>query len=157
MFLTVHSATGALLGEAVGNPILGYVLGLCSHFLLDRIPHFDPSGSEEFNATPIRLGRAGKKYLLIVCIDSALWVSFLLFLLSKNFAHPIGIAFGVLGSVTPDYIMGIYKLTKNKYLGYFESFHFWMHFDPKKIPVNILTGGATQVAALVVANYLLFR
>lgn len=156
MFLTVHSATGALIGQAVGNPVLAFILGLFSHFLLDRIPHFDPKGSEELDNFPHQLGKAGKKYLLIACVDSILWFGFLLFLLQQNFSNPVGIALGVVGSVMPDYLAGSYKLTRNRYLGYFENFHNKIHFDPKKIPINFFWGMVTQVLAWTLAMILFY-
>lgn len=156
MFLTVHSATGALIGDSIGNPFFAFLLGMASHFLLDRIPHFDPSGYEDFETKPIRLTRAGKKYVTIVFIDT-FFVGIFLLILFKKQQHPYPAMFGALGTVAPDYLMGLAKLTKNKWLLIYDSFHRRIHFDPKKIPVTFISGNLTQVVTLCIALFLLFR
>ena len=156
MFLTVHSTAGALIGDSIGNPFLAFLFGMASHFLLDRIPHFDPNGYQDFETRPVRLTRAGKKYITIVLIDT-LFVGVLLLVLFKKQQHPYPAMFGALGAVAPDYLMGLAKLTKNKWLLIYDGFHLKMHFDPKKIPVTFITGNLTQVAVLFIALFLLFR
>lgn len=41
MLFTTHAITGAAVGLATGNPILGFAAAIASHFCLDAIPHFD--------------------------------------------------------------------------------------------------------------------
>lgn len=156
MFLTVHSAAGALIGDSIGNPFFAFLFGMASHFLLDRIPHFDPKGYEDFEAKPIRLTRAGKKYITIVFIDT-IFVGILLLVLFKKQQHPYPAMFGALGAVAPDYLMGLAKLTKNKWLLIYDNFHLKMHFNPKKIPVNLFTGMITQVVVWSISIYFIFR
>ncbi len=48
MTLTTHVAIGAGIGVLVGNPELGFVLGLVSHFMVDMIPHGDTLLADRF-------------------------------------------------------------------------------------------------------------
>lgn len=41
MTLSTHAAVGVLIAEATGNPLLGFFLAICSHYILDMIPHGD--------------------------------------------------------------------------------------------------------------------
>ncbi len=44
MLISTHVLSGALLGRAVGRPLPSMVLGLGSHLLLDRLPHWGKGG-----------------------------------------------------------------------------------------------------------------
>jgi len=44
VLITTHVASGALLGRALGRPGPALVLGVASHFALDRLPHWGVSG-----------------------------------------------------------------------------------------------------------------
>src|SRR5579872_5534879 len=62
MLLTVHLAAGAAIGEAVsglpGAPVIAFVLGWGSHYVLDSIPHWEKITGEKFpqmdTETPVR-------------------------------------------------------------------------------------------------------
>ncbi|MCX6816468.1 MAG: hypothetical protein NTZ93_01180 [Candidatus Beckwithbacteria bacterium] len=41
MLVTSHALVGAAIAKLIPNPYLGYPINLCSHFLLDLIPHWD--------------------------------------------------------------------------------------------------------------------
>ncbi len=41
MTLTGHAAAGAMLAAAVSDPALLVVLGICSHYAFDVLPHWD--------------------------------------------------------------------------------------------------------------------
>src|SRR3989338_6826145 len=41
MYLTIHAAAGALIGNYVNQSLIAFIFGLFSHFLLDLIPHND--------------------------------------------------------------------------------------------------------------------
>ncbi len=44
MLISTHVLSGALLGRGVGRPLPALVLGLGSHLLLDRLPHWGKGG-----------------------------------------------------------------------------------------------------------------
>jgi hypothetical protein len=41
MTLTTHATLGAVIGRATGNPVLAFIFGFISHFLIDMVPHGD--------------------------------------------------------------------------------------------------------------------
>src|SRR3989304_8260259 len=41
MILTPHVLIGALIGAQTTNPLAAFVFGLVSHYLIDKIPHWD--------------------------------------------------------------------------------------------------------------------
>lgn len=42
MLSTTHTLVGAAIGKSTGNPALSFFLGVISHFILDKVPHFWP-------------------------------------------------------------------------------------------------------------------
>ena len=44
MLISTHVLSGALLGRALGRPVPALVVGLGSHLLLDRLPHWGKGG-----------------------------------------------------------------------------------------------------------------
>jgi len=154
MFLTIHSAAGAVIGNSVQNPILAFILGFASHFVLDRIPHIDPnldiSTKKSFQFTkPVILMGA------IALIDTTLVILLAFVLIKKFHLEPINTISGMFGSILPDYLMGLSVLLKNKYLSAFDRFHRFCHFDEKKILVPWYAGSAIQIILLVSSVYLL--
>jgi hypothetical protein len=39
MYQIVHGMAGAVIGSRLDSPILAFILGFVSHFILDAIPH----------------------------------------------------------------------------------------------------------------------
>ena len=50
MILLAHTITGAIIGEKISNPFLVSLIALISHFILDRIPHWNYEVPKKFNA-----------------------------------------------------------------------------------------------------------
>ncbi len=48
MTITNHVVAGAVIGIAVGQPIVAIVLAFASHFLMDALPHFGYAGNKGF-------------------------------------------------------------------------------------------------------------
>lgn len=48
MTATNHALTGALIGLAIGNPVVAILVAFLSHYLLDIIPHFGKSDDPNF-------------------------------------------------------------------------------------------------------------
>lgn len=157
MFLTVHAAAGAAIGSLVPGAPLTLGLGVLSHFVFDRIPHYDPpivpgTAQEGVLRNPIF-----RRFAAIAFAD--LLVATLLtagFIRAVSPAHPLTIAVGAFGGILPDLVFGLYRLTGNSWLKKFNRIHEANHFDPKKIPVTFITGMATQVMTFAIALHLLF-
>lgn len=61
MTATNHALTGAIVGLAVGEPIIALPLAFASHFVCDALPHF---GSQDPNDTRIT-SSSFRNYLLL--------------------------------------------------------------------------------------------
>ena len=66
MLETPHVAIGAALAVKVGNPYLAIPLALLSHFVLDRVPHWNPHFYTEMK----KYGKPSKKSTTLAIIDS---------------------------------------------------------------------------------------
>jgi hypothetical protein len=124
MTLTAHAAMGAVIGEAVGNPLLGFVAAVVIHFLIDIIPHGDNFLSDNYRV----LKRRRKQALAYVTIDAVCAILFVLFIVNiRDVALIRPISLGIVGSVLPDLLVGLYDLTKTKYLRWAFNLHFVFH------------------------------
>jgi len=60
-----HTLVGALIGTKIANPIFSLPMAFASHFLLDIIPHWNPSLYTEYK----KFGKPTKKSTLIIVAD----------------------------------------------------------------------------------------
>ncbi|MFH1253401.1 MAG: hypothetical protein V1664_03670 [Candidatus Uhrbacteria bacterium] len=124
MTLTAHAAMGAVIGEAIGNPILGFIVAITIHFLVDIIPHGDNFISNNFRV----LKRHRKQAVAYVTIDAICAILFILFIVNirdVTLIKPISAA--IIGSLLPDLLVGLYEITKSKYLHWTFKLHFFFH------------------------------
>lgn len=154
MFLTIHAAAGAVIGNSMPNPIFAFLIGFVSHFVLDRIPHIDPNldtaTEKNFHFTKPVI------YTSAIAFIDTIFVILLAYILIKKFpVQPMNTIYGIIGSILPDYLIGLSVLIKNKYLSAFERFHRFWHFDEKKILLPWYAGSIIQVTLLVSSVYLL--
>ncbi len=123
MTLTTHSAIGAAIGFNIGNPLLGFILGAMSHFLVDMIPHGDSDLGKKF-----RSGEEKRRAVLYSGTDAIVAILFILAVF--NFSTPAGIttlSASIAGSVAPDLFTLYYEITKTKWLKGYHKMHFFFH------------------------------
>ena len=125
MFLAGHVAAGALIGQQLGtNPVLIFLLAFASHFLLDLVPHGDHhhvDGYYNGHKEAIR-----KLYNAII-VDAVITIIMVIILLVYTDLNKVAIAWGMIGGVLPDLLVGIAELRKSKLLNLYNKFHFWFH------------------------------
>jgi hypothetical protein len=131
MFITIHAATGALIGTQVSNPLFSFIINFALHFLMDIIPHGDKElGKRFFGLLDKKLSEEEKIKSLAAygLLDYIVLVFFLLFMF-KNFyfAKDDGVIWGIIGAIVPDLLVATYVLTKSKTLKWFFDFHKWNH------------------------------
>lgn len=121
MFITTHAAIGALVGAVVPNRSLAFALGFLSHFIVDRIPHGDEHMLDGYKS-----GDKVKRAIAYVTIDSVIAMYVTLVILSNAPVDLHGaMKWGLIGSVLPDLVVGIYEVTK---IGpFFRRFTAWHH------------------------------
>ncbi len=124
MTLTTHATLGAVIGRATGNPVLAFIFGFISHFLIDMIPHGDTGLADNYKIKKVRR----KQALAYVMVDAVVAIMFVLILANvKDIVSVRNFTWGIVGSVLPDLIVGVYELTKTKYLHWFNKMHFFFH------------------------------
>lgn len=149
MLETPHVVVGAAIAYRVGNPALAIPLALGSHFILDRIPHWNP---HLFSETQ-KLGRPSQKSTIIAILDSCVAAG-LIFFFCLPFINNLPMAFVILASclasILPDIVKWPYYFLKVRG-GILEK---WVLFE-RKIQANssFLPGILTQ-ATIVVASFL---
>lgn len=160
MLLAPHVLVGAAIAATVPNPLLGLVFAFLSHFLLDRIPHWEYS-IEPLKEIKTKGTRHCMPILRRVAIDIAAGFILMIFALalhkgeSSFFLALFGGFFGIL----PDGLAMLFFLRKDngllsRGLKILYAFHQKIHFDKKKVlPLRI--GLATQAIAVLLALYFL--
>lgn len=122
MLLSVHATVGAIIGENVGTPLLAFILGFISHFILDIIPHGD---EELIKAYRNDFKNRGMLYLIIFDLISTITLLALLFLFHKiSFNYTV--IWGIIGGVVPDLMVAINEIT-HKHFSRTHKVHCWTH------------------------------
>jgi len=139
MYQIVHGMAGVAIGSRLGSPILAFVLGIISHFVLDAIPHDSLEARDwENNGTASFV----KKIALEAIID--LWILIILLLIMQE-GFKIYLSYsmiaGLIGGILPDYIWGLTELfkIKNQALEKFKAWHTGIHtliFKPIYLPLK---------------------
>ena len=123
MLVTFHAAAGAIIGEHINQAYWSFFLSFILHFIMDAIPHGDRGHIDEF-ASGKRL-----KFLFSTRIADAV-ISLLLAVLifrTNFFIHPVSVAWGIIGGVLPDFLIGVYEMSRWKYLKRFYVIHHKIH------------------------------
>ena len=124
MTLTTHATLGAVIGHAVGNPVLAFILGFASHLLIDMVPHGDSGISDNFRVHK----RRQKQAVAYVAVDAVVSILFILLIVNlKDIDATRTFTFGIIGGVLPDMLVGLYEITKTKWLRWFNTLHFYFH------------------------------
>ena len=79
MLETPHVALGAAIAMKIGNPYLAIPLALSSHFLLEKIPHWNPHLNTEMK----KYGHLTNKTKLIIAVDTTLALGLGIFIAFK--------------------------------------------------------------------------
>jgi hypothetical protein len=124
MTLTTHATLGAVIGHTVGIPYLAFIFGFISHFIIDMIPHGDTGMSDNFRVHK----RKRKHAVAYVMVDAIIAIFFILLLANtRDIDSMRTFSWGIVGSVLPDFIVGVYEITKTPLLRWFNTLHFYFH------------------------------
>lgn len=147
MFLATHATIGAIIGRAAPDPVSAFCLAFASHFLLDIIPHGDADLYKDYkrgNKVKVALG-----YTMIDAIITAYVV--VAIAQARLFDSGLNVAAGVVGGLLPDLLVGVFEVTKTRWLAKFHAVHFFFHniFVNKYRDVSFMTGVVYQLAILI--------
>lgn len=151
MFLTAHTSAAILIASKTSNPILGFILGLLSHFVLDFIPHGEGGLFNDKNKTKEQALFSIAKIAAIDLVVALIFLfSFLHFYQPDNIWVFIWTSFG---SWLPDFTWGAIEVFKLKSIYWFLSIHHKAH-DLLDIVYPIKYGLFVQFSFIVLMLYL---
>lgn len=152
MLETPHVVVGAAIAMKVVNPALAIPLAFGSHFILDRIPHWNPHLNTEMKEN----GKPTKKSSVIVIIDVCTSIAAGVYIASRvlpSTSHATTVLFASFVSVLPDIIEGPYFFLgmKSKFIKK------WIAFQKSfQVDATIIPGLLTQVATITAAFWWIF-
>jgi len=144
MFLTVHAATGILIGQYSSNIGLAFIAGFFSHFLLDIIPHGDSTIIDDNDVNVV------KKIAKLALGDGLIMISLYSILFYQGLITLSWLILaGMVGAIAPDFIRAFYLLFKPNWLIKYSKFHTNLHFIFKNFEVSFFNGIIIQFVVLV--------
>ena len=149
---TPHVIVGAAIATKVANPALALPLALGSHFILDKIPHWNP---HLFTETQ-KYGKPTQKSSLIVALDVAASIFIGGYFASQalpDTARTVTILASCLLAILPDIVEGPYFFLnfKNK------TIEKWIRFQRSfQINVDFLPGILTQIITVAASLWWIY-
>ncbi len=141
MTATAHALTAAAIATKIPNPAIGLPLAFFSHFLLDKVPHWDPMYNHQNRKKVEVVGGSVADVLLSYLLVFGIFV---LYLHQKD---PIYIMTATFFSELPDLLEIPYHLLGVKWPVFYQSYIFqhWIHdvgFNARlRAPWGIITQG----------------
>ena len=124
MTLTTHTFIGAVLAKLTGNPLLAFALSFATHYLVDIVPHGDNRLSENFRIKK----KKRKEIAAFLTIDACVAIFFILFLIhTRDIESLRTFSWGIAGAILPDLLVGLYDLTRSRFLRWNYRLHFFFH------------------------------
>ena len=153
MLETPHVALGIAIAVKSGNPWVAIPLSLASHFLLAKVPHWNP----HFYSETQKFGQPKKISTYIAIADEVIAIALTLFLAYK-FMPDVNKSFLILVcstlSVLPDQI----KIPYFFYNIRFGLIKKWVDFERKiQIEIKPFWGIVTQICVVVASLFWIFN
>ena len=143
MILIIHLLVGAAIATNINFLPLALLLCFLSHYLLDALPHNDPT----LKKIKEKNWRNSFKDFLTILVDFSLGI-LLIFLFSKNFSLAL---VGALIATLPDIFTFLNLISPNKVFGRIQDFHIKIHFpNDKKISFFWKLFSQTSVIAIAI-------
>jgi len=125
MLETPHALLGAAIAVKLGNPALSIPIAFASHFILEKVPHWNPHLTNETK----KFGAPTRQSTAIVIIDSSLALilgSAIAFSQAPNTIMVVGTLLSAFAAVLPDLIEAPYFFLKVRNN---ESIKRWIKFQ----------------------------
>lgn len=147
MLETPHVIVGAAIATKVVHPALAIPLALGSHFLLEKIPHWNP----HLNTETEKYGKPTRRSTKIVILDTTLALAAGFFIASRvlpDAGHAVTILAACFAAALPDIVEGPYF-----FLGYRNKFiKRWIKFQKSiQMDTDIIPGLLTQAVTIAAA------
>lgn len=147
-----HVAIGLAIASKIPNPLISIPLALASHFLVDLIPHWNPSLYSETK----KLGKPSKKSVNIIIIDVILSLTlgfFVVFKISSSLIFSLTLLFSAFASVAPDVIEGFYFFLGVK-ASWLQALIKFQHNHQGR--ASFIPGTITQIIAIIISLLVIF-
>jgi len=159
MYLTNHVSTVLLVSQLPINPVAALGLGLASHYLLDMVPHGD--NLRRFKPPKLKESIADNPDYGALQLEGAIdiWAVVGVLAVVGSFAmikQPFTFLFVIIGSVVPDFIMGVNSIWKTKWIHYHQLFHYWAHTLLPDVPYKLGRLGQVVYFMVVISIYFVF-
>lgn len=147
MLETPHVVVGAAIATKVVHPALAIPLAFASHFVLEKVPHWNP----HLNTETEKFGKPTRQSTLIVVADVILSLVFGFYIASRalpDTAHFASILAASFFAVLPDVLEGPYFFLNMRN----EAVKKWVKFQKSiQVDTTLIPGLLTQVATIVAA------
>ena len=146
-----HTLVGITLAVKIGSPLIALPLSLASHFVVDLIPHWNPSLYTEMK----KYGQPTKKSTLIIIFDVLLSLGFGFWIASRflpDYTKVIIILLSAFLAVFPDVIEGFYFYLKVRSKWLIKLIEFQNNHQGR---AGFVLGSLTQLATILLALYIL--
>ena len=123
MFLTVHAASGLVLGKYLDNSLLAFLAGFISHLILDIIPH------DALEWKKWRANKIFKFFFTVVFVEAPIMIVIAAILFSQQKLILNWPTFwAVSGAVLLDFLFGFdYLCPRCKIFSFFHRLNNWIH------------------------------
>lgn len=152
MLETPHVAVGAAIALKIPNPLISIPLAFASHFILDRVPHWNP----HFYTETQKLGRPTRKSTTVAIADSTLALAMGTAIAATalpDWGHTVTILACCFASVISDQLKIPYFFFKRRG-GFFEK---WTDFERSmQTEVPFVPGVLTQLIVVSTAFLWIF-
>lgn len=124
MILLPHLLIGAAIGAKVQNLPAVFILGIISHFIADKLPHWEYLDKE---LTELKTAREWLAFFTKVILDFGLGVLIIFYFFWQSPLWP-AVALGAIAGVLPDFLVFLnYLFPKTKILESYRKFHHQSH------------------------------
>lgn len=152
MLETPHVIIGAVIAAKIGNPYLAIPIAFTSHFVLDKIPHWNP----HFYTETQKLGKPSKESTTLAITDSLFALGVGIFLASTflpDYKRALVVVICCFAAVLSDQIKLPYFFLKQR-KGFFKK---WTDLERSiQVDVPIIPGIATQILVSLTALWWFF-
>lgn len=153
MLETPHVVVAAAIAYKIPNPLIAIPLALLSHFVLEKVPHWNP----HLNTETKKYGKPTKKSTLIVFTDAVLSIvlgGFIAWRVLPDTAHAATILAACFVATLPDLIEAPYYFLKQH--SYFIE-KTWIPFKKSlQEDALVIPGLLTQLLTLTAAFWWIF-
>jgi len=147
MILFPHLLIGAAIGAKVQNLTAVFILSIISHFIADKLPHWEYLDKE---LTEFKSKKEWLTFFIKVFLDFGLGTFILFYFFWQSPLWP-AVTVGAISSVLPDFLIFLnYLFPKTKFLESYRKFHHQSHLKKGRYKLSISLFSEALVVLLAI-------